>query len=152
MNRPHDGKEPDPRIVYADIIDLPHWESPVRPRMSLLSRAAQFAPFAALSGYDDIIREEARETGVWAEPGESRKEEISRLLAELSSTLSRGSRPVVRVTHFVPDAKKDGGSCETAAGTLRKIDPAGREIALTESRSGQELRICIDRITDLSVP
>ena len=49
--------EPDPRVVYADIIDLPHWESPSRPRMSLYNRAAQFSPFAALSGYDDIIRE-----------------------------------------------------------------------------------------------
>ena len=48
-------KEPDPRIVYADIIDLPHHQSPTRPRMSLYARSAQFAPFAALSGYDEMI-------------------------------------------------------------------------------------------------
>ena len=152
MSASRSSTEPDPRTVYADIIGLPHWESPTRPRMSLLNRAAQFAPFAALSGYDNIIREEARETGVWTEPGESRKEELSRLLAELAGGLSRGSRPAVRVTHFVPDTKKDGGSYETAAGILRKIDPAGRELYLVEGSSGQELRISIDRITDLSVP
>ena len=55
-------KEPDPRIVYADIIDLPHHQSPTRPHMSLYDRAAQFAPFAALTGYDDMIVEEVRET------------------------------------------------------------------------------------------
>ena len=51
------GKEPDPREVYADIIDHPHWVSPKHPPMSLYNRAAQFAPFAALSGYDDMIDE-----------------------------------------------------------------------------------------------
>ena len=55
-------KEPDPRIVYADIIGLPHHQSPTRPHMSLYDRAAQFAPFAALTGYDDMIVEEVRET------------------------------------------------------------------------------------------
>ena len=54
------NKEPDPRIVYADIIDLPHHQSSTHPHMSLYDRAAQFAPFAALTGYDDMITEEAR--------------------------------------------------------------------------------------------
>ena len=53
-------KEPDPRIVYADIIDLPHHQSSTRPHMSLYDRAAQFASFAALTGYDDMVKEEAR--------------------------------------------------------------------------------------------
>ena len=56
------NKEPDPRIVYADIIDLPHHQSTTHPHMSLYDRAAQFAPFAALTGYDDMITEEARKT------------------------------------------------------------------------------------------
>ncbi len=56
------NKEPDPRIVYADIIDLPHHQSSTHPHMSLYDRAAQFAPFAALTGYDDMITEEARKT------------------------------------------------------------------------------------------
>ena len=54
------GKEPDPREVYKGIIDHPHWESPTHPPMSLYDRAAQFAPFAALAGYEDMICEEAR--------------------------------------------------------------------------------------------
>lgn len=56
------GKEPDPSIVYADIIDMPHHVSTKHPHMSLHDRAAQFSPFAALSGYEDMIDEEARLT------------------------------------------------------------------------------------------
>ena len=54
----------DAHIIYGDIIDLPHHQSQVHPHMSLYDRAAQFAPFAALTGYDDMISEEARETGL----------------------------------------------------------------------------------------
>lgn len=54
------NKEPDPEIVYADIFHHPHWQSPTRPHMSLYDRAAQFAPFAALTGYEDMVSEEAR--------------------------------------------------------------------------------------------
>ena len=57
--------EPDARQVYADIIDLPHWQSQKRPHMGALERAAQFSPFAALTGYEDMIDEEAREVGAW---------------------------------------------------------------------------------------
>ena len=53
-------KEPDPRIVYADIIDHPHWQSPTRPHMSLYDRAAQFAPFAALTGFDSQINDASK--------------------------------------------------------------------------------------------
>ena len=60
MTKGISGKEPDPRVIYADIIDLPHHQSPTRPHMSLYDRAAQFAPFAALTGYDDMVAEEAR--------------------------------------------------------------------------------------------
>ncbi len=55
------GKEPDARIVYGDIIDMPHHQSQTHPHMSLYDRAAQFAPFAALTGYEDMINEEAKE-------------------------------------------------------------------------------------------
>ncbi len=56
------GREPDPRILYADIIDLPHHQSATRPRMSLHDRAAQFSPFSALTGFSDMISEETRKT------------------------------------------------------------------------------------------
>ena len=57
------GREPDPRVVYADIIDHPHHVSDHHPRMSPHDRAAQFAPFAALSGYEEMIAETARSVG-----------------------------------------------------------------------------------------
>lgn len=53
------GKEPNPKIVYADIIDMPHHTSSKHPQMSLYDRAAQFMPFAALTGYEDMINEAA---------------------------------------------------------------------------------------------
>ena len=139
-------KEPDPRVVYADIIDLPHWESPTRPKMSLYNRAAQFSPFAALTGYDDIIREEARETGVWTEPGESRKEEINRRLNGIAEALAGRQKPAVRVTRFIPDAKKDGGAYAAAEGLVRKIDPIQRKLVLSADNN-QLLEIDFDRIT-----
>ena len=137
---------PDPRVVYAEIIDLPHWESPTRPRMSRYNRAAQFSPFAALTGYDDIIREEARETGVWTEPGESRKEEINRRLNGIAEALAGRQKPAARVTRFIPDAKKDGGAYAAAEGLVRKIDPIQRKLVLSAGNN-QLLEIDFDRIT-----
>ena len=60
MIRNRRKKMNDARILYGDIIDLPHHQSSVHPHMSLYDRAAQFAPFAALTGYEDVIRETAR--------------------------------------------------------------------------------------------
>lgn len=60
MTKGFNNKEPNPRIVYKDIIDMPHHQSLTHPHMSLYDRAAQFAPFAALTGYEDMINEEAQ--------------------------------------------------------------------------------------------
>ena len=73
----------DARIQYGDIIDREHYVVPNHPQMSRLNRAAQFSPFAALTGYDDLIGEAARQTDEWAEPDESTKEEIGRRLNDL---------------------------------------------------------------------
>ena len=147
-----DSNAPDPRVVYAEIIDLPHWESPSRPRMSRYNRAAQFSPFAALTGYDDIIREEARETGTWIEPGESRKEQINRCLNEIAASLSHPAEedPLrsYSITFFVPDTKKDGGSYAAAEGSVRKIDPVRRRLLLADE-TGQKQEIDLDRITEI---
>ena len=137
---------PDPRVVYAEIIDLPHCESPTRPRMSRYNRAAQFSPFAALTGYDDIIREEARETGTWIEPGESQKEQIDWRLNEIAEAIEEKQKPSVQIVYFVPDAKKDGGAYTTVEGFVRKIDPIHRKILLTDE-NGQKQEIDLDRIT-----
>ena len=141
---------PDPRVVYADIIDLPHWESPTRPRMSPENRAAQFSPFAALSGYDDIIHEEARETNTWIEPGESQQEQIDRRLNEIAKTITAKQKPSVQIVYFIPDVKKDGGSYTTAEGIVRKIDPICRRLLLTDE-SGQKQEINLDRITAIDL-
>jgi len=139
---------PDPRVVYADIINLPHWESPTRPRMSRYNRAAQFSPFAALTGYDDIIREEARETGTWIEPGESQKEQIDWRLNEIAAAISEKQKPSVQIVYFVPDTKKDGGEYVTAKGSVRKIDPVRRRLLLA-NEDGQKQEIALDRITSI---
>ena len=145
---------PDPRVVYAEIIDLPHWESPARPRMSRYNRAAQFSPFAALTGYDDIIREEARETGTWIETDESRKEQINRCLNEIAASLSHpaeeGSKAPrsYSITFFVPDTKKDGGSYAAVEGSVRKIDPVRRRLLLADE-TGQKQEIDLDRIAEI---
>ena len=62
MTKGTKDKGPDARIVYADIINLPHWQSPTRPHMSLYDRSAQFASCKALSGYEDMVSEEVRLT------------------------------------------------------------------------------------------
>lgn len=62
-------KETEARILYGDIIDLPHHQSAEHPHMSLYDRAAQFAPFAALTGYEEMIEEEARRSEASQTPG-----------------------------------------------------------------------------------
>ena len=148
-NNPHNT--PDPRVVYADIIGLPHWESPTRPRMSLYNRAAQFSPFAALSGYEDIINEEASETSAWIEPGESRKEQINRQLNLIAEAAAAKQKPLICITHFIPDAKKSGGAYATAEGFVRKIDPVRQTLLLTNTETGREQEIGFGRITDISL-
>lgn len=140
---------PDPRIIYADIIDLPHWESPTRPKMNLYNRAAQFSPFAALSGYDDIIQEEARITGTWIEPGESLKEQIDRKLNLIAEAIASRHKPAVRIKYFIPDMKKDGGEYITEEGTVRKIDPVSQRLILQSARAGIEHEIGFSRIAEL---
>ena len=148
MTAGNSGREEDPRTVYADIIDLPHWDSPVHPRMSMQERAAQFAPYAALVGYDDMVKEEERETGVWTEPGEDEKEELSRNVARIGELLAQGIRPVCSITWFVPDERKDGGETSVATETVRRIDSVRRRIVLDKKTgfSGAYEEIDMDRV------
>ena len=119
------------REIYADIIDLPHWEPSSRhPRMSLRSRAAQFAPFAALSGYDDMVKEETRLTERRIEPDEEQLNLLNRQLNILSSAAAGGKRPVVTVTCFIPDERKAGGRYAEITARVRRIDAANRKMIL----------------------
>ena len=144
-------KESDPRIIYADIIDLPHHQSDTHPHMSLYDRAAQFAPFAALTGYDDMISEEARETGTEINLEDSASERISLKLNLVADAAANGYSPLLSITYFVPDELKSGGEYVTVTERIKKVDTVRRKIILerTEGYSQSNAEIDIDRITDI---
>ena len=105
---------------YDDIINLPHHVSSSHPQMSLQARAAQFSPFAALTGHTDAIQETARLTQEQAVLDETVLEELNRKLAVLKSQLS--DKPAVKITYFSEDAKKSGGQYKALDAVVRKID------------------------------
>lgn len=113
---------------YDDIISLPHHESTTHPKMPALDRAAQFLPFAALSGHNTSIRETARLTESRAELDEIRKEELDLHLQLLREQLSQN--PQVVITYFIPDAKKDGGVYYTITGTIQKIEENRHQVIM----------------------
>ena len=140
----------DPRQVYADIIDLPHYQSEKRRHMSLHDRAAQFAPFAALVGYDEMVDEEARLTDRQIAPGESDLDRLDRKFSRLSGLLSAKQRPVVSALVFVPDPRKAGGRYETVTGRAKRLDPVEKKlILLGSSIPPEEISLNLDRILDL---
>ena len=114
---------------YDDIINLPHHESKVHPKMTLYNRSAQFAPFAALTGYDDAIVETARLTDKRINIDESLKEVINKKLQKIESISSK--LPLIEVTFFVKDKKKNGGSYTTISGNVKRIDIDNSLIVLT---------------------
>ena len=118
----------DPRR-YDDIIGLPHHVSETHPRMSRLDRAAQFAPFAALTGLDAAMGETARRTEARIELDENALEELDRRFRELGQ---RAEETAVAVTYFRPDGKKAGGAYLTAEGILRRIDTTARLLILAD--------------------
>lgn len=145
------GKTPSARIVYADIIDLPHHQSPNRRHMSLHDRAAQFAPFAALVGYDEMVDEEARLTDRQITPGESDLDRLDRIFRCLVSMLSAGERPEVSALIFVPDSRKAGGRYETVSGLAKRLIPEENKLVLIgEGTPPVEICLNMDRILDLS--
>ena len=105
---------------YDDIIDLPHHVSETHPPMSRADRAAQFSPFAALTGYDAAVRESARVTEQRIELDEGVKAELNARLNCILEHLSE--HPQVSITYFMPDEKKSGGAYRTVTGAVRKLD------------------------------
>ena len=104
---------------YDDIINLPHHVSPTRQRMSIHDRAAQFAPFAALVGYDDAVAETARLTVVRPELDEQEQRAINECLAYIANHIKE--QPEARIKYFVPDEHKSGGAIVEASGKVKKI-------------------------------
>ena len=117
---------------YDDIIDLPHHVSRKHPQMPLLDRAAQFAPFAALTGHEAAIRETARLTEEEIELDENSKELLDLRLQQLQEHLSE--HPSVTATYFKPDEKKSGGAYETVTGKVKKVDGYAGELVFTDGR------------------
>ncbi|WP_300750138.1 hypothetical protein [uncultured Oscillibacter sp.] len=123
---------------YDDIIDLPHPTSERHPRMPMANRAAQFSPFAALSGYDDAVKETARLTDGKIDLTEEEKSILDARLQRLTPGENAA------IIYFQPDARKQGGAYLTASGEVKRIDGAAREIVLMDGR-----RIPIDDILEV---
>ena len=141
------------RDVYPDIIDHPHWQSPVRPHMSLYDRAAQFSAFDALAGYSDMIREEQRITDEQVHPEGYELEVLNQKLSLIADALRSGRHPELSFSVFVPDEHKAGGRYETVFGSVKKIDPVARKVILTstdaEDRGSMNRIIAMDRIIEI---
>lgn len=132
---------------YEDIINLPHPTSARHPRMPRMSRAAQFSPFAALTGHEAAIMETARLTDQKAELTEDRKAELDRTQKILLEHMAQ--QPEIAVTWFQPDERKEGGQYITTVGRLRRIDGTQRVLWLT---SGDQISLddVVEIQTDLA--
>ena len=105
---------------YNDIINMPHHVSKTHPQMSLKARSAQFAPFAALTGYGDVINETGRLTNENIELDDELKEILNEEIMKIKSKLSK--RLTISFTYFIPDAKKNGGKYVTVKGIVKKVN------------------------------
>jgi len=130
--------------TYDDIIHLPHHVSAIHPHMSAIDRAAQFSPFAALTGYDAAIKETARLTDKRVELDESMKAALSNKLQMIADRLKE--HPEIAITYFQPDAKKNGGAYVTVINTVKKIDVYKRIVVLTDG-----IVIPVDEIISIDI-
>ena len=127
---------------YEDIINLPHHVSPKRPQMSMQDRAAQFSPFAALTGYEDAINETGRLTDVKIELSDEDRELLDQKQQYLQEHI--GDRPEITITYFVPDEKKSGGAYISISGRMKRVDEYARQFVLTDGK-----KIPLDDIIDI---
>ena len=142
----------DEPFPYMDILSLPHHQSATRPHMSLHDRAAQFAPFAALSGYEEMVDEEARLTEREISLGDADLDILDQQFRRLSELLSAGSRPPVTVTFFVPDPHKAGGRYDTVSGLARRLDPVEKRLLLlTDATPPETLSLDMNRILEIDL-
>lgn len=129
---------------YEDIQNLPRHVSKDRPHMSMADRAAQFSPFAALSGYDAAVKETARLTDVRAELDETQITAINERLVTLAERA--GEHPEAAITYFVPDGKKAGGRYVTATGGVKKIDGYKKRVIMDDGTG-----IAMEEIYDIEL-
>lgn len=118
---------------YDRIINLPHPVSKKHPQMPMADRAAQFAPFAALTGYGAAIQETGRRTDRKIELDEYEKAVINERLTDLQTRIS--DHPVVRITYFLPDERKAGGAYVDVTGEVRKLDDYAQAVIMMDGTS-----------------
>ena len=131
---------------YDDIINLPHHISLKRPQMPMHDRAAQFSPFAALTGYDEAIKEEGRLTSGRIELGEYETELLDRSLRDILEHINE--RPYISVIYFEPDERKSGGAYMEKSGRLKRIDEYERKLYFTDG-TGVDMDSVIEINQDL---
>ena len=131
---------------YEDIINLPHHVSKKYPQMSLEARSAQFAPFAALTGYDAAVKETARLTSEKIEIDEDLKIIIDEKIQEIKRNLSLNINQNVSITYFVPDERKSGGRYISKEENVKKIDEY-RQVIILEDKT----EISVDKIIEIIV-
>ena len=127
---------------YEDIIYLEHPVSKTHPQMPRIDRAAQFSPFAALTGHDAAIKETARLTDERVELDENAKSILNEKFQLIMERLDQ--RPLVMITYFRPDLKKEGGSYTTISGQVKKFDEYIRAMVMTDGKT-----ILVDDIFDI---
>ena len=129
---------------YDDIINMPHHVSKIRKPMSLQNRSAQFAPFSALTTYDEAIREVARETSKKIELDDDIKLMLNDKLSFIKTNIKL--RPKVTITYFVKDEKKSGGCYKTITGNVRVVNEVYKRIVLIDNTI-----ISFDNIIDIKI-
>lgn len=117
---------------YDDIIRLPHHVSSTRPQMSLSDRAAQFSPFAALTGYDAAVKETARLTSSRIDLDDYAKESLNEKLLLIEERIE--SDPQIKITYFMPDDRKSGGAYVSVTGTVKKIDDYEHVVVMRDGK------------------
>ncbi len=135
---------------YADILHLPHHQAADRKHMSMHDRAAQFSPFAALTGFDGVIAETGRLTDHKIELSESEKVLLDQKLTLIDEAIRTGRHPEITLLYFTPDARKAGGSYQEHTGSVRQIDPIERTIVfLADNGRSIGKRIAIDDVKEI---
>ena len=130
------------RFPYEDIVDLPHHVSRKHPQPTMADRAARFAPFAAITGYEEMVLEEARITDDRIEMDESSKAALNEKLNIILEFVDE--QPEVSITYFEPDKRKAGGAYVTVTGTVKRIDEYEHLVIMTDGK-----KINIDDIYNL---
>lgn len=130
------------RFPYEDIVDLPHHVSRKHPQPTMADRAARFAPFAAITGYEEMVLEEARVTDDRIEMDESSKAALNAKLNMILEFIDE--QPEVSITYFEPDKRKAGGAYVTVTGTVKRIDEYEHLVIMTDGK-----KINIDEIYNL---